>query len=240
MSGLSPRLRGNRWAGAPRASPHRSIPAPTGKPPCSQSRRSREPVYPRAYGETAVPEPEAPLAPGLSPRLRGNQLPDILPGGRVRSIPAPTGKPSTLPRAPACGRVYPRAYGETPDRRPRLLLALGLSPRLRGNQHHGQDHGKPDRSIPAPTGKPYGLTVERWDAGGLSPRLRGNRMVSHHNTGTPRSIPRAYGETCAAIRYFGPSSGLSPRLRGNQSVVGATEKVSRSIPAPTGKPLLLR
>ena len=52
----------------------------------------------------------------------------------VGSIPAPAGEP--YPDKPACqpGRVYPRACGGTRPRPPVIHLALGLSPRLRGNR----------------------------------------------------------------------------------------------------------
>ena len=136
------------YGGTLRTSPGRRV--------CASER-----VYPRAYGGT---HGSGRLQPGLSPRVRGN-LTTI----RERSIPARTGEmPGTWGLSPrvrgnrihgvaAAGlsprvrgnlcpvhskqRVYPRAYGGTPSRKPQWVyprayageLNGGLSPRVRGN-----------------------------------------------------------------------------------------------------------
>ena len=50
---------------------------------------------------------------GLSPRLRGNRLPPLLPTCRTGFIPAPAGEPHWEGRRPQEGEVYPRACGGT-------------------------------------------------------------------------------------------------------------------------------
>ena len=52
LEGLSPRLRGNRGAGAAGRILSRSIPAPAGEPTASSRRASANTVYPRACGGT--------------------------------------------------------------------------------------------------------------------------------------------------------------------------------------------
>ncbi len=133
MTGLSPRLRGNRRARSPGSPERGSIPALTGKPGDRSRQRDRPRVYPRAYGETLVRY----LLPrgyrGLSPRLRGNpaRRATILP--IEGSIPALTGKPAPLIDVARSSTVYPRAYGETSLSHCATAPRTGLSPRLRGN-----------------------------------------------------------------------------------------------------------
>ena len=50
--------------------------------------------------------------------------------------------------------VYPRAYGGTPSVTSIVSVALGLSPRVRGNLGHRWSEFKGVRSIPARTGEP--------------------------------------------------------------------------------------
>ena len=151
--GLSPRGRGNPRRRLPSAAVPRSIPAWAGKPhDFSDSITSRQ-VYPRVGGETARRSGIRPNKVGLSPRGRGNRRGHHLrgrgrglsPRGRgnlvtsammmswTRSIPAWAGKPPTRYRRKTHDRVYPRVGGETDDALFVLFLALGLSPRGRGN-----------------------------------------------------------------------------------------------------------
>ena len=112
--GLSPRLRGNLCAGAPRCKNVRSIPAPAGEPYFVLPARLLATVYPRACGGTVPIVPGNPFDPGLSPRLRGNRC--QVPARRVcgRSIPAPAGEPTRRPRLDSSPTtVYPRACGGT-------------------------------------------------------------------------------------------------------------------------------
>ena len=130
-SGLSPRLRGNHleiWAVMSHLG---SIPAPAGEP-WRRTRLMRTPkVYPRACGGTLVIVRLDRQAPGLSPRLRGNQVVMVAGAVAAGSIPAPAGEPPARRDSRRPMAVYPRACGGT--RRPSVRTAdeNGLSPRLR-------------------------------------------------------------------------------------------------------------
>ena len=134
------------------------------------------------------------LTKGLSPRLRGNLLKKVhtsLPGG---SIPAPAGEPCWAASLKAVRPVYPRACGGTAGTHCADCGLVGLSPRLRGNQHHLRRLRVQGRSIPAPAGEP--------------------------SSGTPKPqrmkvYPRACGGTGRPHCENHQGHGLSPRLRGN-------------------------
>ena len=70
--GLSPRVRGNRGAGASPVCGHGSIPACAGEPHISSDHSSPLQVYPRVCGGTTVLTWLTALERGLSPRVRGN------------------------------------------------------------------------------------------------------------------------------------------------------------------------
>ena len=152
---------------------------------------------------------------GLSPRLRGNPDENRT-GARLHgSIPAPAGEPNAGLDYPGGNRVYPRACGGThPTSRVRLL-AVGLSPRLRGNLQGRVPDGLGTGSIPAPAGEPTDQSLTQIDE---------------------RVYPRACGGTGRNHRRLSAWSGLSPRLRGNPP--GTQESGGRggSIPAPAGEP----
>ncbi len=133
-----------------------SIPALTGKPRSSSRTVRSCGVYPRAYGETPRGTHTSPACPGLSPRLRGNQVLDALLASCYRSIPALTGKPAGSTSRQRSQKVYPRAYGETTPGTASSLNRSGLSPRLRGNPPVVPRYAPVERSIPALTGKPGG------------------------------------------------------------------------------------
>ena len=69
-------------------------------------------VYPRVYGGTVKTGPTGDAFYGLSPRVRGNQMHQVLP--------------------PAQLKVYPRVCGGTKRKRSEMPSILGLSPRVRG------------------------------------------------------------------------------------------------------------
>ena len=133
-NGLSPRLRGNHDCNGDRQKLPRSIPAPAGEPLRAEDRDDSTKVYPRACGGTRVGHVLEVADPGLSPRLRGNQLLPVRYGVGQRSIPAPAGEPihpRAYTRQPS---VYPRACGGTVIDWGIRASIPGLSPRLRGNQ----------------------------------------------------------------------------------------------------------
>ena len=172
-------------------------------------------VYPRVYGETPVGAHAAIRRPGLSPRVRGNQVEPqraVQIGG---SIPACTGKPMLTHSSLLRGWVYPRVYGETNHQMGGGRAIWGLSPRVRGNHRAGIGAHDAERSIPACTGKPDPLMPAR----------------------SPSQVyPRVYGETVCPTGCPKPSKGLSPRVRGNPPRGANPIPLVGSIPACTGKP----
>ena len=72
VTGLSPRLRGNRGAAPDVPKSTGSIPAPAGEPLWPSWSRRLGPVYPRACGGTRILCSGIATYCGLSPRLRGN------------------------------------------------------------------------------------------------------------------------------------------------------------------------
>ena len=113
LSGLSPRVRGNREAPDCTRNSKRSIPACAGEPPGRRSQTGPSKVYPRVCGGTYRRRLIGTTDLGLSPRVRGNQYPAL--PGKVswRSIPACAGEPFTSTRRQAGNRVYPRVCGGT-------------------------------------------------------------------------------------------------------------------------------
>ncbi len=95
VSGLSPRVRGNRFPLVIYHVEGGSIPACTGKPTCMSPPRAMNTVYPRVYGETAFEREYGMPLTGLSPRVRGNRAVREPGRSKDRSIPACTGKPAT-------------------------------------------------------------------------------------------------------------------------------------------------
>ena len=172
-------------------------------------------VYPRVGGETSDTTGTTNSIGGLSPRGRGNPQARVAEGHRKGSIPAWAGKPATA--APGCGSplVYPRVGGETGYGSAGLRLAVGLSPRGRGNRKCRYERQDDDGSIPAWAGKP-GTPIRRRENG--------------------RVYPRVGGETRTIWPFSAYIAGLSPRGRGNLSVLMRMVVVSRSIPAWAGKP----
>ena len=193
----------------------RSIPAHAGQPISPRCERRFAWVYPRACGATIQLRAFPASAMGLSPRMRGNLyrvLPETI---AKRSIPAHAGQPGILTGKSRNRSVYPRACGATG--RPLIFLspAIGLSPRMRGNQTNTASSSCIRRSIPAHAGQPA--------------------LMSE----TPRQVkvyPRACGATPFAQLVNGFMRGLSPRMRGNHIQYRNIRKRYRSIPAHAGQP----
>ena len=94
LSGLSPRVRGNRGPRRPDGEGRRSIPACTGEPrPCAPIPPGRG-VYPRVYGGTEYARQVHLMGNGLSPRVRGNPTSVVVAHLHEGSIPACTGEPA--------------------------------------------------------------------------------------------------------------------------------------------------
>ena len=215
FTGLSPRVRGNRWSSSACRPSRRSIPACAGEPSstCSIVRMRR--VYPRVCGGT-WDRPLTQLAEsGLSPRVRGNHVGRQPPVRDRRSIPACAGEPAGAAQRLRHSAVYPRVCGGTT-----VLIAVsakvkGLSPRVRGNLLDTQGDHVARRSIPACAGEPFPC-----------------RRLARVN----KVYPRVCGGTSRDRAYLYRLSGLSPRVRGNPAVGVVHFGVSRSIPACAGEP----
>ena len=152
--GLSPRVRGSRYAITYRAVLNGSIPACAGKPGCSATTADLAGVYPRVCGEARFWSSSNRWETGLSPRVRGS------PGHRqgqsrpFGSIPACAGKPSRLLIWGLLRRVYPRVCGEADNILAGTSGVAGLSPRVRGSRCFRASRSAAPGSIPACAGKP--------------------------------------------------------------------------------------
>ena len=156
VSGLSPRMRGNRALHGRIPGAWGSIPAHAGEPGQRNRRRLGDGVYPRACGGTAAEKATSRPDLGLSPRMRGNHVPHR-PAHIVQgSIPAHAGEPFRRRGEPRRSGVYPRACGGTARARHGFCTRSGLSPRMRGNR--GREAGGVGGvgSIPAHAGEPRG------------------------------------------------------------------------------------
>ena len=111
--GLSPRVRGNRHAGATRTGRFGSIPACAGEPFQGQRQLRIPKVYPRVCGGTVRIMGLIVFAHGLSPRVRGNPQGSAHLKKACRSIPACAGEPLAAPSLWLASRVYPRVCGGT-------------------------------------------------------------------------------------------------------------------------------
>ena len=135
MTGLSPRVRGNRLPTPPSRRRAGSIPACAGEPIRTARARSSTRVYPRVCGGTPETDLAAIRGVGLSPRVRGNRPAVAHVELRAGSIPACAGEPWPSGPRSRTARVYPRVCGGTTLHQPNTGRPLGLSPRVRGNLH---------------------------------------------------------------------------------------------------------
>ena len=135
LSGLSPRVRGNRVSSSRQPQEGGSIPACAGEPGGQLCNCIAAEVYPRVCGGTNPASNRPPAGTGLSPRVRGNQ-PDVDYNTQaIRSIPACAGEPRDGASAHCRLAVYPRVCGGTYPQSRRAIAGPGLSPRVRGNPH---------------------------------------------------------------------------------------------------------
>ena len=151
--GLSPRVRGNRSIPPAASMSGRSIPACAGEPWTANRPARSSAVYPRVCGGTVRFRLSQSHPEGLSPRVRGNQIPAGAGLNRGRSIPACAGEP-----APG---VASNVAGLT-----------GLSPRVRGNPDGEAVRASHAGSIPACAGEP-GSQELHTICSGVYPRVCG-------------------------------------------------------------------
>ncbi len=132
-SGLLPRVRGNLSRISDLFMGVGSIPACAGEPLDHLVCAALQRVYPRVCGGTTSASSWLYLGTGLSPRVRGNLRAALKRLLEFGSIPACAGEPSQRALASRRCWVYPRVCGGTHLPHPLASLALGLSPRVRGN-----------------------------------------------------------------------------------------------------------
>ena len=213
--GLSPRVRGNRYLGAPNGVIDRSIPACAGEPDSGGVGVKVVQVYPRVCGGTHLDGEgdDAPL--GLSPRVRGNQGAALPKDSAARSIPACAGEPGYDYLPMDSDRVYPRVCGGTSLGCPECLRRRGLSPRVRGNLSQKEAAAMLGGSIPACAGEPNLQSVRE---------------------GALTVYPRVCGGTILRLCRREKQKGLSPRVRGNHDYNPDAQSPAGSIPACAGEP----
>ena len=238
-----------------------SIPARAGEPPLPDPCFDARAVYPRACGGTPGPVYGWYPPLGLSPRVRGNHTRGIDGKTCGRSIPARAGEPAVSATEVISLSVYPRACGGTYKNAPIPILAMGLSPRVRGNRSGSNGIHRHSRSIPARAGEPErrGCSVHHREVYpracggtelsvlrlaevlGLSPRVRGNRQEQRSTLPSLRSIParageptRASQETCASTVYPRACGGTGPTIADIFLVTGLSPRVRGNLP---GQPL---
>ena len=114
VSGLSPRVRGNRRKRKNAGMVEGSIPACAGEPTCRLPIGDTYQVYPRVCGGTLGGNLDTEETPGLSPRVRGNPWRRAEHEQRRGSIPACAGEPPTPSASAGRNWVYPRVCGGTP------------------------------------------------------------------------------------------------------------------------------
>ena len=175
LTGLSPRVRGNRIPTFASCVVSGSIPACAGEPATPRHPDESITVYPRVCGGTQLGAYLVLVEDGLSPRVRGNLIqagldaasktvyPRVC-GGNLESckansparwsIPACAGEPMVGGSRPRSRQVYPRVCGGTRLPADAVLPGAGLSPRVRGNRGNPHFCHKLFRSIPACAGEP--------------------------------------------------------------------------------------
>mgnify|MGYP007019851141 CR=1 FL=1 len=94
VTGLSPRVRGNRPEAVPSGGLPRTIPACAGEPPAPPPPCWARRDYPRVCGGTTSRSSSSSLAGGLSPRVRGNHAMRMDSTPVPRTIPACAGEPA--------------------------------------------------------------------------------------------------------------------------------------------------
>ena len=113
LTGLSPRVRGNRCPLRCPASALGPIPACAGQPRRATSWTATAGAYPRVCGATPCPFSLGRLVGGLSPRVRGNPCVPLRHARASGPIPACAGQPKQAPLPAHLRRAYPRVCGAT-------------------------------------------------------------------------------------------------------------------------------
>ena len=151
--GPSPRIRGKSIKGVKNAVDRGTIPANTGKIPCTLYSPASSRDHPREYGENLKRFASKRAAGGPSPRIRGKFLDEMFENERRGTIPANTGKMRRGRGLRNPARDHPREYGENPQIQQELKATAGPSPRIRGKLIMWPITPSRMGTIPANTGK---------------------------------------------------------------------------------------
>ena len=154
LQGLSPRVRGSRYAPITPDPDLGSIPASAGQPKQPGAEVREFSVYPRECGAAAVLCIHVAKSRGLSPRVRGSLIGNASIVKDFGSIPASAGQPHSGVNALVYSQVYPRECGAANIFNVRQPYHGGLSPRVRGSQYLQCTSTVSRRSIPASAGQP--------------------------------------------------------------------------------------
>ena len=151
--GSSPRGRGKLKVFRFIGTSHRLIPAWAGKTGEHARAIRQRPAHPRVGGENRSSAVGASWPSGSSPRGRGKQWDQRVPGGYRGLIPAWAGKTSPSQLATQLGWAHPRVGGENPVGAGPRRRGLGSSPRGRGKRLRYWATGRRVGLIPAWAGK---------------------------------------------------------------------------------------
>ena len=150
------------------------------------------------------------------------------------AVPRACGGPRHSLAPPPCNTVYPRACGGNLSVNSHRNLALGLSPRVRGNRCQPNPFHYRRGSIPARAGEPVhhlrrssGPTVYPRACGGTTTTADMNKMGQGLS-------PRVRGNLTRLFHYKHKAQGLSPRVRGNLFNDFLRHAGCRSIPERAG------
>ena len=215
MTGLSPRVRGNRVKDVPAVWRPGTIPACAGEPTPGPWFVPRYRDYPRVCGGTFNISHIAFSLQGLSPRVRGNLVSALKIDTISGTIPACAGEPRSTSLVNDRNRDYPRVCGGTVQCASATIRRSGLSPRVRGNQI---------TSIICP------LAV------GTIPACAGEPTLCLPVCPVGEDYPRVCGGTIYCDFLYTPKLGLSPRVRGNHHALSRRDQRLGTIPACAGEP----
>ena len=151
---LSPRMRGSPILPVWDAISPGPIPAYAGEPDARVRLHHAGAAYPRVCGGATAYIHSTPPSVGLSPRMRGSLILDILRDCFRGPIPAYAGEPMDAVCTRTRNGAYPRVCGGA-----LLIISLslrdsGLSPRMRGSRCVDKKHGRLMGPIPAYAGEP--------------------------------------------------------------------------------------
>ena len=192
----------------------RYIPTPVGRLSGARWTSWACPVHPHACGEIAHKTRRKATWHGTSPRLWGDSLRPHDQKTRLRYIPTPVGRLSSLSRILCMVAVHPHACGEIHALPVDVMDFDGTSPRLWGDSLRPHDQKTRLRYIPTPVGR-------------LSSLSRILCMVAVH--------PHACGEIHALPVDVMDFDGTSPRLWGDFTPDESLVWDTRYIPTPVGR-----